>query len=469
MKPVRGQVLAHALDHVRTVAVDPHKVLLRQGRSELVNAFLHVLNLLPCQIDVSRPFQGGGADELGQQLHVLALRALVGDAWWAVDVIVVLARASQSASEHNPASGLQRQSTDGAVALQQGNQLREGGGVRLPQQMVATKTNLARCILDPIRAMLENELCGGSPAIPAQRGLLLDVRVKHQKRHLHPAEAAMVAIVRTRRRVKDLVLLCLALASILIRAPAVVDEPIDPFLRHLVGPNLPAIIVQCLEQPLVQEEMHLLRTLLEPSLVVPTKIQHGSHGAHADIGEFRRFGNGTENALKCDAQLLWWSATLLTDERLHLAQPLPKRHHDRVVHLNGLAVLSIWQNSVLAMSIVQQLPRLGQVVLRRLVQGRNDLVVVAVKGTHRLARVAYSAQQLRVEVLRVWKIWHLITGAVFQAHSHQLRDFARQAFLLVGRGAKCSLKGSRSALSSLQPALDEGVPDILRRPRCRGQ
>eukprot|EP00965_Chrysotila_dentata_P071586 2365068-Pleurochrysis_carterae.AAC.1 len=49
--------------------------------------------------------------------------------------------------------------------------------------------------------------------------------------------------------------------------------------------------------------MHMLRTLLEPSLVVPTNIQHGSYGAHADIGEFRRFGNGTENALKCDAQL----------------------------------------------------------------------------------------------------------------------------------------------------------------------
>eukprot|EP00965_Chrysotila_dentata_P105203 3474457-Pleurochrysis_carterae.AAC.1 len=70
--------------------------------------------------------------------------------------------------------------------------------------------------------MLENELCGGSPAaIPAQRGLLLDVRVKHQKRHLHSAEATMVAVVRTRRWVKDLVLLCFALASILIRAPAV--------------------------------------------------------------------------------------------------------------------------------------------------------------------------------------------------------------------------------------------------------
>eukprot|EP00965_Chrysotila_dentata_P102404 3380527-Pleurochrysis_carterae.AAC.1 len=36
-----------------------------------------------------------------------ALRALVGDAWGAVDVIVVFARASQSASEHNPAPGLQ--------------------------------------------------------------------------------------------------------------------------------------------------------------------------------------------------------------------------------------------------------------------------------------------------------------------------------------------------------------------------
>eukprot|EP00965_Chrysotila_dentata_P156804 5181082-Pleurochrysis_carterae.AAC.1 len=32
-----------------------------------------------------------------------ALRALVGDAWGAVDVIVVFARASQSASEHNSA------------------------------------------------------------------------------------------------------------------------------------------------------------------------------------------------------------------------------------------------------------------------------------------------------------------------------------------------------------------------------
>eukprot|EP00965_Chrysotila_dentata_P248625 6208441-Pleurochrysis_carterae.AAC.1 len=100
--------------------------------------------------------------------------------------------------------------------------------------------------------------------------------------------------------------------------------------------------------------MHLLRTLLEPSLVVPTKIQHGSHGANADICEFWRLGDGTENALKCDAQLLWWSASLLADERLHhLAQPLPKRHHDRVVHLNCLAVPSIWRNSMLAMSMVQ--------------------------------------------------------------------------------------------------------------------
>eukprot|EP00965_Chrysotila_dentata_P093155 3077046-Pleurochrysis_carterae.AAC.2 len=63
------------------------------------------------------------------------------------------------------------------------------------------------------------------------------------------------------------------------------------------------------------------------------------------------------------------------------------------------------------MSIVQYLPRLGQVVLRYLVQGRDNLVVVAVKETHRLTRVAHSAQQLRVKVLRVGKIWHLITGA----------------------------------------------------------
>eukprot|EP00965_Chrysotila_dentata_P087422 2886369-Pleurochrysis_carterae.AAC.2 len=44
--------------------------------------------------------------------------------------------------------------------------------------------------------------------------------------------------------------------------------------------------------------MHLLRTLLEPSLVGPTKIQHGSHGAHADVSELWRLGNGTENALR---------------------------------------------------------------------------------------------------------------------------------------------------------------------------
>eukprot|EP00965_Chrysotila_dentata_P226897 6195695-Pleurochrysis_carterae.AAC.2 len=99
--------------------------------------------------------------------------------------------------------------------------------------------------------------------------------------------------------------------------------------------------------------MHLLRTLLEPSFVLPTKIQHGSHGDHADMSEFGRLGNGTENALKCNAQLLWWPAALLADERLYLTQPLPKRNHDCVVHLNGLDNLSIGRNSMFAMSIVQ--------------------------------------------------------------------------------------------------------------------